>query len=53
MPYMKYGDWYVPGCEIRFPTEHEAMEYITDYTGDSGQMLSPDFNLNADMKRSK
>ena len=44
MPYMKYGDWYVPGCEIRFPTEHEAMEYITDYTGDSGQMLSPDFN---------
>lgn len=28
MPYMKYGDWYVPCCNIKFPTEDEAMEYI-------------------------
>lgn len=28
MPYMKYGDWYVPGCEIKFPTEYEAIEYM-------------------------
>ena len=42
MPYMKYGDWYVPGCEIKFPTECEAMEYMADHTGDSGQMLSSD-----------
>lgn len=40
MPYMKYGDWYIPGCNIKFPTECEAMEYMTDNTGDSGQMLS-------------
>lgn len=42
MPYMRYGDWYISGCEIKFPTEYEAMEYITDHMGDSGQMLSPD-----------
>jgi hypothetical protein len=28
MPYMKYGDWYIPGCNIAFPTEQEAWEYI-------------------------
>lgn len=28
MPYMKYGDWYIPGCKIAFPTEQEAWEYI-------------------------
>ena len=44
MPYIKYGDWYVPGCEIKFPTEQEAMEYMIECAGDSGQMLSPDFN---------
>ena len=41
MPYMKYGDWYIPGCNIKFPTEQEALEYISD-TGGSGQMLPPD-----------
>ena len=43
MPYMKDGDWYVPGCEIKFPTEHQVIEYITECTDDSGQMLSSDF----------
>lgn len=28
MPYMKYGDWYIPNCDISFPTEHEAWEYL-------------------------
>jgi len=28
MPYMKYGDWYIPGCDIKFPTEQEAIEYM-------------------------
>ena len=28
MPYQKYGDWYIPGCNIAFPTETEAWEYI-------------------------
>ena len=28
MPYMKYGDWYIPGCNIAFPTEQEAWEYL-------------------------
>lgn len=28
LPYLKYGDWHVPECEIKFPTEQEAMEYI-------------------------
>lgn len=40
MPYMKYGDWYIPGYEIKFPTEQEAMEYMADHMDDSGQMLS-------------
>lgn len=30
MPYMKYGNWYIPNCEIAFPTEQEAIEYITE-----------------------
>ena len=30
MPYMKYGDWYIPNCPIRFPTESEALEYMTN-----------------------
>lgn len=29
MPYMKYGDWYIPNCNIAFPTEQEAYEYLT------------------------
>ena len=28
MPYMKYGDWYIPDCKIAFPTEAEAWEYL-------------------------
>lgn len=28
MPYMKYGDWYIPNCNIAFPTEAEAWEWI-------------------------
>ena len=28
MPYMKYGNWYIPRCSIAFPTEQEAWEYI-------------------------
>lgn len=28
MPYMKYGDWYLPNCDIKFPTEQEAIEYL-------------------------
>lgn len=27
-PYLKYGDWYIPNCLIKFPTETEAWEYI-------------------------
>lgn len=30
MPYMKYGDWYIPNCNIAFPTEQEAIEYMTE-----------------------
>lgn len=30
MPYQKYGDWYIPECRIRFPTESEAWEYISE-----------------------
>ncbi len=30
MPYLKFGDWYIPGCEIKFPTEQEAWEYIQE-----------------------
>ena len=44
MPYMKYGDWYIPGCEIKFSTECEAMEYMTERAGSISQMLPPDFN---------
>lgn len=29
-PYMKYGNWYVQGCDIPFPTEEEAIEYIRE-----------------------
>ena len=28
MPFMMYGDWYLPNCPIRFPTESEALEYM-------------------------
>ena len=27
-PYMKYDNWYVPGCNIAFPSDSEAWEYI-------------------------
>ena len=30
MPFMMYGDWYLPNCNIRFPTEDEALEYMTN-----------------------
>lgn len=30
MPYMKYGDWYIPNCGIKFPTYLEALEYIRE-----------------------
>lgn len=30
MPYLKYGNWYVPNCNIAFPTENEAWEYVTE-----------------------
>lgn len=30
MPYMKYGNWYIPGCNIAFTTEREAWEYINE-----------------------
>ena len=29
-PYMMYGDFYVPGENIKFPTEEEAWEYIEE-----------------------
>ena len=28
MPFMMYGDWYLPNCNIRFPTEDEALEHM-------------------------
>lgn len=28
MPYFKYDNWYIPNCNIRFPTDVEAWEYI-------------------------
>lgn len=27
-PYMKFGDWYVPGFDIKFPTDREAQDFI-------------------------
>ena len=30
MPYMKYKNWYIPNCEIAFPTEEEAWEYLEE-----------------------
>lgn len=30
MPYMMYGDWYIPGCNIAFPSDTEAWEYINE-----------------------
>lgn len=29
-PYMMYGDFYVSGENIKFPTEDEAWEYIEE-----------------------
>ena len=29
-PYQKYGDFYVRGEDIKFPTEDEALEYIRE-----------------------
>mgnify|MGYP005866714421 FL=1 len=31
MPYFMYGDWYIPDCEIAFPTDTEAWEYIENH----------------------
>lgn len=28
MPYLKYGNWYVPNSDIQFPTETEAWEFL-------------------------
>lgn len=28
MPYIKYGNWYIPKYNIAFPTEQEAWEYL-------------------------
>lgn len=30
MPYFKYDNWYLPNCDIAFPTEQEAFEYLTN-----------------------
>lgn len=30
LPYMKYGNWYLPNCDVQFPTETEAYEYMTE-----------------------
>ena len=30
MPYMKFKNWYVPNCDIAFPTEEEAWEYLEE-----------------------
>ena len=30
MPYMKYRNWYLPNCDIAFPTEDEAWEYLEE-----------------------
>ena len=29
-PYMKYGNWYIPNCNIAFPTETEAWEFLNE-----------------------
>lgn len=31
MPYFMYGDWYITDCEIAFPTDAEAWEYIESH----------------------
>lgn len=31
MPYFMFGDWYIPNCEIAFPTDTEAWEYIENH----------------------
>lgn len=31
MPYFVFGDWYIPDCEIAFPTDAEAWEYIESH----------------------
>ena len=43
MPYLKYGDWYIPDCEIAFPTESEAWEYIQSQSN----QVTPLLNCNA------
>ncbi len=30
MPYMKFKNWYLPNCDIAFPTEEEAWEYLEE-----------------------
>ena len=30
MPYMKYGNWYIPNCDIAFSSDAEAWEYIEE-----------------------
>ena len=48
MPFMMYGDWYLPNCPIRFPTETEALEYMTnreEYSG--GDCMSGKSNFNS------
>ena len=43
MPYMKYKNWYVPNCEIAFPTEEEAWELL--YSGGLTIYSTVDTNL--------
>ena len=31
MPYFMFGNWYIPDCEIAFPTDAEAREYIESH----------------------
>ena len=48
MPFMMYGDWYLPNCPIRFPTESEALEYMSnreEYSG--GDRMSGKSNFNS------
>ena len=30
-PYMKYDNWYIPSCNIAFPTDIEAWEYLYEH----------------------
>ena len=40
MPYMKFRNWYVPNCDIAFPTEEEAWEYLAEMEQEQLQLLA-------------